>query len=305
MIARLLTIFVSLAKNLYTSNARFVFELLQNADDNHYSEARRAGSDPSVSFSLYHDRLVVDCNEDGFTEKNLAAICDIGKSSKSSSQAYIGEKGIGFKSVFMAGWKMHIQSGHLSFSFVHQKGDSGMGMVKPIWEETAIPLPRSDHTRMTLFLHENPNAEKRRSDREDIRQQFRELEPALLLFVNNLRRIDIMFYDEHSQQEWATRLTRRQGTLVNREVLDRRVADAASLESVTPESRIYHVTKHMATDVARHENRDSSTSKKASPSSRQSKIVLAFPVSAQSVPIIEPQKVFAFLPMKQMGFNVS
>ncbi|KAI0516879.1 hypothetical protein F5B22DRAFT_136079 [Xylaria bambusicola] len=29
----------SLAKNLYTSNARFVFELLQNADDNNYSRA--------------------------------------------------------------------------------------------------------------------------------------------------------------------------------------------------------------------------------------------------------------------------
>ncbi|MBE3044643.1 hypothetical protein IMZ48_19200 [Candidatus Bathyarchaeota archaeon] len=107
-----------------------------------------------MSFSFYHNRLVVDCNEDGFTEDNLRAICDIGNSSKSSSQGYIGEKGIGFKSVFMAAYKVHIQSGNLSFSFEHRKGDSGMGMVRPCWEETATPLV-SGHTRMTLFLHEN------------------------------------------------------------------------------------------------------------------------------------------------------
>ena len=293
MIARLLTIFVSLAKNLYTSNARFVFELLQNADDNHYSEARRAGSDPSVSFSLYHDRLVVDCNEDGFTEKNLAAICDIGKVQSPARRRTSGRRASGSNPCsWLGGRCTSNRDTYPLASYTKRRFWYGYGEAD--WEETAIPLPRSDHTRMTLFLHENPNAEKRRSDREDIRQQFRELEPALLLFVNNLRRIDIMFYDEHSQQEWATRLTRRQGTLVNREVLDRRVADAASLESVTPESRIYHVTKHMATDVARHENRDSSTSKKASPSSRQSKIVLAFPVSAQSRPHNRTAKSLCF-----------
>ena len=125
-----------MAKNLYTSNARFVFELLQNADDNQYSEGR----DPFVSFRLYHDRLVVDCNEQGFSEDNLRAICDIGRSSKASSQGYIGEKGIGFKSVFMAAYKVHIQSGNLFFSFEHRKGDSGIGMVRPTWEETTTPL---------------------------------------------------------------------------------------------------------------------------------------------------------------------
>ena len=258
-----------------------------------------------MSFRLYHDRLVVDCNEDGFTEDNLSAICDIGNSSKSGSQGYIGEKGIGFKSVFMAAWKVHIQSGYLSFSFIHRKGDSGMGMVKPRWEEPTETLPQPHHTRITLFLHDSLDGDQMSRNREDILKQFQELEPAILLFVSKLKRIEVVSYDQYGQQDWATRLSRQEGAEVDRVVLERRVGDTAHLDSVAPESHIYHVTEHMATNVARHENRDLSTSEEASPSSRQSKIVLAFPVSRQSVPIIEPQKVFAFLPMKQMGFNVS
>jgi HSP90 family molecular chaperone len=50
----------------------------------------------------------MECNEDGFTAKNLTVICDVGKSSKLGAQGYIGEKGIGFKSVFMAAYKVHI-----------------------------------------------------------------------------------------------------------------------------------------------------------------------------------------------------
>lgn len=291
--------FIRLARNLYTSNARFVFELLQNSDDNLYS----TGQVPSVSFSLYHNRLVVDCNEDGFTEDDLRAICDIGNSSKSNSQGYIGEKGIGFKSVFMAAYKVHIQSGNLSFSFVHRKGDSGMGMVMPMWEETATPLA-SNRTRITLFLHEDADAEREKRDREDIRQQFRELEPAVLLFVRKLRRVDVTFYNEHDFQVWTTRLTRRPAGESNRVIVDRRVSGADCLDEVEPESHIYHVTEYTATNVARHEGRDSG-SEEASPSPHETQIVLAFPITAESVPVIEQQKVFAFLPIKKMGFNVS
>ena len=46
---------------------------------------------------------MVDCNEDGFTRENVEAICNVGASTKTrnNSQYYIGEKSIGFKSVFM------------------------------------------------------------------------------------------------------------------------------------------------------------------------------------------------------------
>ena len=297
--------FTSLAKNLYTSNARFVFELLQNTEDNQYSVALAGGEEPFASFSIFPDRIVVDCNEDGFTEDNLTAISDIGNSSKSSSQGYIGEKGIGFKSVFMAAWKVHIHSGHLSFSFVHRKGDSGMGMVSPVWEEPTEELPRLNHTRMTLFLHEGQDEDEISRSRDNIQRQFLALEPAFLLFVSKLKRIDVLFHDQHGQQFWARRLSRRRAADVHRVVLEIRLANTDNLDNIDPEAHSYHVTEHMATNVARHENRDLSVSEAASPSSRQSKIVLAFTVSSDSVPVIKPQKVFAFLPMRLMGFNVS
>jgi hypothetical protein len=47
--------------------------------------------------------LRLESNEDGFTAKNVEAICDVHKSTKageSRSAGYIGEKGIGFKYLF-------------------------------------------------------------------------------------------------------------------------------------------------------------------------------------------------------------
>jgi HSP90 family molecular chaperone len=43
---------------------------------------------------------MVNNNESGFTESNIRALCDIGNSTKASTAGYIGQKGIGFKSVF-------------------------------------------------------------------------------------------------------------------------------------------------------------------------------------------------------------
>ncbi|KAK2058584.1 hypothetical protein LY76DRAFT_635844, partial [Colletotrichum caudatum] len=125
-----------LAKNLYSTKARFIFELLQNADDNQYSRAAASSSLPFVSFQVFLNRIVVECNEDGFTRENVKAIRAVGESCKTGAQGYIGEKGIGFKSIFMVAWKVHIQSEAFSFSFRHKKGDSGIGMVVPVWEET-------------------------------------------------------------------------------------------------------------------------------------------------------------------------
>jgi hypothetical protein len=119
----------SLAKDLYSSNTRFVLELLQNTDDNNYSVAKASGAEPYASFKIFAEKIVLECNEDGFNNKNLVAICDMGKSSKIGAQGYIGEKGTGFKSVFMAAYKVHIQSGYFSFSFSHRHG----GKCKETW----------------------------------------------------------------------------------------------------------------------------------------------------------------------------
>lgn len=69
-----------LAQNLYVGKALFIFELLQNADDNRFTKALKLGQQPFIAFRVYHDRAIIDCNEEGFTAENVTAICSVGQS---------------------------------------------------------------------------------------------------------------------------------------------------------------------------------------------------------------------------------
>ena len=295
----------SLARNLYTSSARFVFELLQNADDNHYTAARAAGEPPQVSFHVYDNHIVIDCNEDGFTDKNLTAISKVGASSKSGAQGYIGEKGIGFKSVFMAAHKVIIQSGHFSFFFQHRKGDSGMGMITPIWHEQGAYLG-DKITRMTIVLLEDSTAEETARQRGIIREEFLGIHDTILLFMNNLRKITVSFYDcemHESPDEPERTIT---FSVSHKE--DGMVAVSKTTTSRTEDDkediRYYHTTKHLATDLPKSENRTYSVAEEESKSYSTAEIVLAFPLTADSVPLPDHQCVFAFLPIRKTGFKV-
>lgn len=282
-----------LAKNLYTSKARFVFELLQNADDNHYTKAAAVGAAPYVSFRVFPRQITMECNEDGFTNENLEAICSVGKSSKTGSQGYIGEKGIGFKSVFMAAWKVHIQSGAFSFYFSHRNGESGMGMISPIWED-AQEERDSSLTKLTLDLHDTGDSAALAKTYETIRQQFQELQETILLFMKNLTKIRVAFHGIDGAETSFTVYSIDRSE-ANHAVLTRSVA-----ENGTEEEHVkhYHVTTHQATGIPRHENRTYSGH-----ADNTSQIVLAFPLSETSVPIVKPQDIFAYLPVRPVGFN--
>src|SRR5438874_1854922 len=84
-----------LSDDLYAEDVHFVLELVQNADDNRYQPAEA----PYIRLVRSRDRLLVQNNEAGFEEPNVRALCSIGQSSKKKAAGYIGEKGIGFKSV--------------------------------------------------------------------------------------------------------------------------------------------------------------------------------------------------------------
>ncbi|RGP70137.1 hypothetical protein FSPOR_4249 [Fusarium sporotrichioides] len=281
---------LTLAKNLYTSNARFVFELLQNADDNDYSTAVSQDQDPFVSFKVYPDKVTIECNENGFTHENLKAICAIGKSSKVGAAGYIGEKGIGFKSVFMAAWKVHIQSNGFSFSFTHRKGDSGLGMVTPVWEEINEPIGDSS-TRITLLLHTSEDPEEDERRRDTIRLQFQDLQHTILLFLRKLRKVQVSFYDTENVQTTNTIYSLHGSNPVT---IRKETSDGL-------EEKQYHVTKHVAENIPRSENRTYSEEQDRADSSTE--VVLAFPLTDTGTPIVESQDVFAFLPMRPMGFK--
>jgi hypothetical protein len=84
-----------LAEELYAGSEHFVLELIQNADDNEYAE----GATPALHITVAPNRVRFDNNELGFTEMNVLALCNIGKSTKARSDpSKIGNKGIGWKS---------------------------------------------------------------------------------------------------------------------------------------------------------------------------------------------------------------
>lgn len=95
------------------SNYRFLYELIQNADDSAFSVVQSINVSPFLRFEVGPNTLIVEINEDGFKRKNIEAICATGRSSKKATEDddHIGEKGFGFKLVFSIADEVKIQSG--------------------------------------------------------------------------------------------------------------------------------------------------------------------------------------------------
>ena len=75
-----------LSDELYSKSTHFLLEFVQNADDNNYAE----GVTPMLRLTLDNRRIRIECNEIGFTEANVRAICKIGISTKTVQGGYIG-----------------------------------------------------------------------------------------------------------------------------------------------------------------------------------------------------------------------
>ena len=131
-----------LSQELYSKDTHFVLELIQNADDNDYPPHLSVGTSsaeavPTLKFILTPECVVVLNNEAGFTEKNIRAICDVGKSTKDPHRSgYIGQKGIGFKSVFRITDVPEIHSNNFHVKFDTKSGP--IGYVLPHWVETSF-----------------------------------------------------------------------------------------------------------------------------------------------------------------------
>lgn len=102
----------SLSTDLYTDSKRFIYELLQNADD---SSAN--GQLVNVEIILFDNKLVVAHNGKAFDESDIKGICGVDDGTKKSSIEKTGYKGIGFKSVFGQSDKVTIFSNKDYFKF--------------------------------------------------------------------------------------------------------------------------------------------------------------------------------------------
>ena len=81
----------SLSADLYNKKTHFVLEFIQNADDNAYPEDAL----PTLCIQLKDGVVQFRCNETGFSEANVNAICDIGGSTKAAAKLQPGAGYIG------------------------------------------------------------------------------------------------------------------------------------------------------------------------------------------------------------------
>lgn len=173
-----------LSEDLYHKKSHFIFELIQNAEDNNYDNEK----EPFIKFSLQHKSqplLLVENNEKGFSEENVTAICNVGRSTKKNKVGYIGQKGIGFKSVFKVTERPHIFSGNFAFSLPREIKELNIGYIAPIWCDK--PPVEIDHDVTTIAL---PLMDGRKGD---IRSELNDLAPETILFLKKIQNLGIHF----------------------------------------------------------------------------------------------------------------
>ncbi|XP_065872779.1 uncharacterized protein [Euphorbia lathyris] len=190
-----------LSAELYTKDVHFLMELIQNAEDNEYPE----GVDPSLEFVITSRditatgapaTLLIFNNEKGFAAKNIESICSVGNSTKKGNRkkGYIGEKGIGFKSVFLISPQPYIFSNGYRIRFNEKPcPECNLGYVVPEWVEESPSLAdihkiygsSSSVPATTIVLPLKPDKIKA------VKQQLTSIQPEVLLFLLKIKCLSV------------------------------------------------------------------------------------------------------------------
>ncbi|XP_019185046.1 PREDICTED: uncharacterized protein LOC109180015 [Ipomoea nil] len=191
----------NLSAELYSKDVHFLMELIQNAEDNEYEE----GVKPSLEFVITSKditetgakaTLLIFNNEKGFSSNNVESICSVGRSTKKGKRksGYIGEKGIGFKSVFLITARPYIFSNGYQIRFSEEPCEHcGIGFIVPEWVDRNPILARINQiygsstnlppTTMVLPLKSDKVA--------PVKQQLSTIHPELLLFLSKIRELSV------------------------------------------------------------------------------------------------------------------
>lgn len=169
---------------LYSNSLRFIFELIQNVDDCDFKDSADCKLD--MRFDFEGDKIILTYNEVGFTPFNVFAITGIAENAKNilSGKIQIGEKGIGFKSVFGVANRVWIRSGWFSFEFYKEN----FTIPVPIYEDFEF----CNGTQMILYV---PGRAKQIY--KEIKRQYCKRDALFsrnpLLFLNKLTSLKIYF----------------------------------------------------------------------------------------------------------------
>lgn len=214
----------SISTDIYTSDSRFIYELIQNAND-----AADDQQSVQVVIELIDEYLVISHTGQSFTARDLEGLCAVGHGTKKSKKSSIGYKGIGFKSVFSQNCSnVYVQSEQTLFQFNRKKADqktwnsSSWGDQKQ-WEEEKDRKFSSPWQILPILCGQFPHAEisKRLADNhfnvytiieldkpkviaKSIKDLFKHVE--FLLFLNSIQSIDLVIDDKtlHLYKEYQS-----------------------------------------------------------------------------------------------------
>lgn len=166
----------------YKEKAHFVYELLQNADDAHASEAK---------FELKKDKLIfrhngsigfsVTADDDKKHKGHINAITGIGWSTKDKDTEKIGKFGVGFKAVFQYTKEPEIYDDKFWFKIENY--------VVPTWLSSDFP-GRNDGETVFVFPFTEP-----RNAYKDITKRLLSLDNPIL-FLRHLQKVTINIPNE-------------------------------------------------------------------------------------------------------------
>ncbi|CAL4892313.1 unnamed protein product [Urochloa decumbens] len=190
-----------LSEELYSKDVHFLMELIQNAEDNEYPldvspELEFVMTKKDITATGAESTLLLFNNERGFSAANIESICRIGRSTKKGNRhlGYIGEKGIGFKSVFLVSSQPHIFSNGYQIKFNEKpSADCDIGYIVPEWVDGKPSI--DDIT--TLYGHSRtlPTTIIILPLKTDkilaVKKELSSTHPEILLFLSKIRQLSV------------------------------------------------------------------------------------------------------------------
>jgi hypothetical protein len=294
----------------------FVLELIQNADDNTY---KLELIEPTLVFLIESNKITLFNNEVGFSSPHINAICDVKASTKGKHQrGYIGRKGIGFKSVFTVTDRPEIHSNgyHLQFNL----NNGHIGYILPNWIDEAERLEHFKNLTETvkdkiqsasisftdliqvnkvgefntcIHLPLKSESEMQMHKSSLLTNNFNDIKPYLLLFLNRLRNLVII-----NQSPNASTASQSE-TVFHREDLDDNLVAIKSNQVDTDTSSSYWLVVRECLPVP--------DNLKPNEDVESTDLCFAFPLdsflSGSSQRQMSKLDVFAYLPLRTFGFK--
>lgn len=173
----------------YSDKTHFVYELIQNADDN---ESGR------IEMQLYEKELIVWNDGNEFREEDVRSICSIGFSNKDLTQ--IGTFGMGFKAVYAYTDSPEVYSGDERFRISIDNPTQPEGIAGDIDARVSDQLKEGKRLKKNRTIFCLPFRKELRQEEEIalLKDRFCDLEKRVLLFLRNLK--TVQWYDKNGDQ---------------------------------------------------------------------------------------------------------